>query len=68
LEEKTFYTSKENNLPWALDVPAEIPYMMEREDFITGFLDFVKWAQSNGQYNKDWYDPNKGKRDYKKIY
>jgi LruC domain-containing protein len=68
LEEKTFYTSKENNLPWALDVPAEIPYMMEREDFITGYLDFVKWAQSNGQYNKDWYDPNKGKRDYKKIY
>ncbi|MCX6185903.1 MAG: LruC domain-containing protein [Bacteroidetes bacterium] len=62
------YKSKVNNLPWALDVPSSIPYMKEKVDFITGYLNFANWAVSNGTSNTDWYLNNTGNRDNSKLY
>jgi LruC domain-containing protein len=62
------YKTKGSNLPWALDVPATIPYMKEKVDFITGYLNFANWALSNGTSNTDWYLNNTGNRDSSKIY
>jgi LruC domain-containing protein len=62
------YKSKVNNLPWALDVPATVPYMKEKVDFISGYLNFANWAISNGTSNTDWYQNNTGNRDSSKLY
>ena len=62
------YKSKGSNLPWALDVPETIPYMKERVDFITGYLNFANWALSNGTSNTTWYLDNLGNRDKSKVY
>ncbi len=62
------YKTKGSNLPWALDVPATIPYMKEKVDFISGYLNFANWALSNGTSNTDWYLNNIGNRDSSKIY
>lgn len=62
------YKSKGNNLPWALDVPANIPYMKEKVDFVTGYLNFANWAISNGTTNTDWYLNNSGNRNASKLY
>jgi LruC domain-containing protein len=62
------YKSKVNNLPWVLDVPATVPYMKEKVDFISGYLNFANWAISNGTSNTDWYQNNTGNRDSSKLY
>lgn len=62
------YKSKTNNLPWALDIPASIPYMKEKEDFVNGYLKFAEWAQSNGSAYSDWYQDNSNYRNSSKLY
>lgn len=62
------YKTKGSNLPWALDVPATIPYMKEKVDFISGYLNFANWALSNGTSNTTWYSDNVENRDKSKIY
>lgn len=49
-----FYKNK-NNLPWALDVPALIPYPLENKSITSGFLMLSKWAASSGIEYTDWY-------------
>lgn len=63
-----YYKSKDGNLPWALDVPDNIPYMNEREDFIKGYLRFTKWAESNGKEYNNWYDNSDGNINSSAIY
>ncbi len=49
-----FYKNK-SNLPWAIDVPALIPYPLENKNITSGFLMLSKWASSNGNEFPDWY-------------
>lgn len=49
------YYVTENNLPWALNVAASIPFAKEKQDFSTAYLKFVDWATSNGSSFTDWY-------------
>lgn len=53
----TYYRSV-NGYPWCLDVPSDISYMLETKDLVTGYPDFINWAQSGGTQNTDWYHTN----------
>ncbi|MFY7652984.1 MAG: LruC domain-containing protein, partial [Chitinophagaceae bacterium] len=40
------YYKNKQNLPWAIDVPYEIPYSVEKIDITNAYLVLPKWAQS----------------------
>lgn len=62
------YYKTANNLPWALNVTTSIPYSHSTNDFITAYLKFSDWAQSNGTLYTDWYLNNSGYRDAGKLF
>jgi len=62
-----YYVNK-SNLPWALDVPATIPYPIEGVNVTKAFLFLANWAQSNGTQNSDWYINNSGNWDSGNMY
>jgi LruC domain-containing protein len=62
------YYKTANNLPWALNVTTSIPYLIEKTDFLSGYLKFADWAQSNGTLYTDWYQNNEGYRDATKLF
>lgn len=53
--EKSMYRSKGDNLPWAMDVTENIPYMKEGYHFIKGYTKFADWVKSGGSQYEDWY-------------
>lgn len=53
----TYYTSKKG-FPWALNIPTGISHPLEGVDFIKGYPDFIKWVESGGTTNQDWYLTN----------
>ena len=53
----TYYRSVKG-YPWCMDVPSDILYMIENKDLVTGYPDFVNWAESGGTQNTDWYHTN----------
>ena len=57
------YYKTENNLPWALIVDQSIPYPHSTNDFISAYLKFVDWVQSNGSQYSDWYEDKTGYRN-----
>ncbi|MFY8107600.1 MAG: LruC domain-containing protein [Bacteroidia bacterium] len=61
------YKSK-NNLPWAIVVPAEIPYPQTKVDFLQVYPNFGKWAETSGFSNEDWFENKKGYRNEDKMY
>ncbi len=65
--EGNYYLSKEN-LPWALNIPAEIPYSTEKVDFIKSYPKFADWASSKGEKYQDWYEDVEEYRNYEAIY
>jgi LruC domain-containing protein len=66
-KEGNYYKSK-SNLPWGLNVPEEIPYAIEKTDFIKAYLNFAEWAQTNGKNYSDWYENKEKYRNYEVIY
>ena len=62
-----YYVNK-NNLPWALDIPATIPYPIEGTIITNAYLFLANWAQSSGSQNTDWYINNSGYRNNANIY
>ena len=52
--QSTYKTSK--GLPWALDVPQKINYMLETIDITNGYKNFASWTESGGTTNPDWYN------------
>lgn len=67
IEAKRFYKDK-NNLPWALDLPAFIPYSIEAKNITGAYLLLTKWAASSGRVYTDWYLDIPGYRDASIIY
>ena len=57
-----------NNLPWALDVPASIPYPIEGVNVTAAYLNLSNWAQSSGTKFTDWYIDNSSNRNTANIY
>ena len=61
--EKSMYRSKGDNLPWAMDVTENIPYMKEGYHFIKGYTKFADWVKSGGGQYNDWYLDKSGYRN-----
>jgi len=62
-----FYKTK-NNLPWALNVAADIIYTQEGVEISTGYLKLVNWAISGGANFTDWYMDKPGYRANNNLY
>ncbi|MDZ4668510.1 MAG: LruC domain-containing protein [bacterium] len=62
------YYKTEGNLPWALNVTSSIPYTHTTNDFVSAYLKFAEWAQSNGTLYTDWYQDNSGYRNVTKLF
>jgi LruC domain-containing protein len=62
------YYKTKDNLPWALNVTSSIPYTHTTHDFVTAYLKFADWAQSNGTLYTDWYQNSPGFRDTGKLF
>lgn len=65
---KSRYYVTSNTLPWALNIPSQFDYPLEKTKITSSYLKFGSWATSNGTTYTDWYDSKSGYRDSKKIY
>jgi LruC domain-containing protein len=64
---KKYYMS-DNNLPWAINIPVQFAYPIEKQEISKAFLFFNMWATSKGSANADWYMDKTGYRDALKIF
>jgi len=62
------YYKTADNLPWALNVVKSIPYTHTTNDFVSAYLKFAEWAQSNGTLYTDWFENNAEYRDTNKLF
>lgn len=62
-----YYTTT-GHLPWAIDIPADFNYMIEKNDILTGYTKFDDWAVSGGVNFTDWYTNAAGYRNSSNIY
>lgn len=65
--EGNYYKTKDN-LPWALNIPAEIPYATEKTDFVKAYIYFAEWAKTKGETYRDWYEENEKYRNNDALY
>ena len=62
-----YYRTK-NNLSWAICVPGDFSYPIEKQDILGAYLKMGAWAQSGGTVYADWYLNLPGYRDNSTIY
>ncbi|WP_285056451.1 LruC domain-containing protein [Pedobacter ginsengisoli] len=61
------YISKDQNLPWAIELPvSNFKYPIEKTTVTSAYLSFGKWALSLGKTNMDWYTD--GNVDNSKVF
>ncbi len=49
------YYQSAGNLPWAINLPTEFAYPIEKADITSAYLKFGAWAESGGSSFTDWY-------------
>ena len=49
------YLSNGKGLPWALDIPSDWDYPIERLDILKVYPGILEWAVSGGASSADWY-------------
>ena len=64
---KNRYFKTKNNLPWALHIPGNWLYPIERVSIVDAYQRFGDWAESNGQSYQNWYMDEKY-MDKEKLY
>jgi len=62
------YYQSANNLPWAIDLPVQFEYPVEKVEITEAYLKFGEWAESGGLLFEDWYENEAGYRDNNLIY
>jgi LruC domain-containing protein len=62
------YYMSDNNLPWAINIPVQFAYPIEKQEITKAFLFFNRWAESKGSTNADWYMDKPGYRDTSKLF
>ena len=62
------YYMSDNNLPWAINIPVQFAYPIEKQEITKAFLLFKRWAESKGSTNADWYMDKPGYRDTSKLF
>ena len=63
-----FYYRSSAGLPWALEIPVDFDYPVEKVDILQTYLHFAEWAQSSGTAYTDWYMDKPGYRNAANIY
>ena len=61
------YYMSDKNLPWAINLPLQFAYPLEKQDITKAYLKFNQWAESRGSVYKDWYMNTGGYRDNTKL-
>lgn len=59
----SYYRNKENGLPWAMNVPVSIPYMINKVPITKGYTRFFDWVVSGGASHTDWYQDVRANRN-----
>ena len=62
------YYKNWKNLPWAINIPVNFEYPLEKKAISEGYLFFKKWAESNGSSVADWYLDKDGYRNNSEIF
>ena len=62
------YYMSDNDLPWAINIPVQFAYPIEKQEISKAFLFFNRWAESKGTQYMDWYVDKAGYRDTSKIF
>ena len=62
------YYKSSTGAPWALIVPAEMPWSLEQEEISNAYLKFKTWVSSGGTKFSDWYRDNSGYRNSAYLY
>ena len=57
-----------NGMPWAISLPVDYNYPVERSSVTTAYNYFDDWAVSGGASYTDWYTTNPGNRNNSSIY
>jgi len=65
---QNFYYRSKTSLPWAMEVPIDFEYPIEKADIVQTYLHFAAWAQSSGVQYPDWYMNKEGYRNAANIY
>lgn len=62
------YYRTADNLPFAINIPVNFAYPVERSPINQGHLKFTQWAESGGTLFNDWYMEKQDYRQLNKIY
>jgi LruC domain-containing protein len=62
-----YYRTKLNH-PWAMNFPEMFDYPIEYTKISDAYLNFISWAESGGQVNKNWYTTTSGNRNSALIF
>lgn len=62
------YYKTKDGLPWAMHIPTNFEYPVEKTPIIEAYNNFAAWAQSGGTNNEGWYLNVTGNRTESKIY
>ena len=65
-DNRNYKTKK--NLPWALNIPVQFAYPIEKAAITSAYPNFGVWAESNGVSATSWYTTAVGNRVNGKIY
>ncbi|MEI6437034.1 MAG: LruC domain-containing protein, partial [Bacteroidota bacterium] len=63
-----YYYRSSTGLPWAMEIPVDFDYPIEKADIVQTYLHFAEWAQSSGTLYPDWYMDKPGYRNVSNIY
>jgi LruC domain-containing protein len=61
------YFKTADNLPWAINVDASIPFTKEKTDISEAYLKFIDWASSGGNSSVNWFLNLDGNRNTIKL-
>ncbi|WP_421919889.1 LruC domain-containing protein [Marinifilum sp.] len=62
------YYISDQYLPWAINLPVNFDYPIEKRSILNAYNHFDTWASSNGEQRKDWYLDESGYRNSNNIY
>ncbi len=65
---QNFYYRSSAGLTWAMEIPVDFDYPVEKADIVETYLHFAEWAQSSGTLFPDWYMDKPGYRNQANIY
>jgi LruC domain-containing protein len=62
------YVTRSGRYPWAINIPANFNYPVEKADINTAYLKFANWVSSGGSQNANWYTNESGNRNTEFVY